>query len=76
MLRASVAHASGASLVHCSKSLITSARRSLKRACNSSAVIAAPFDDLRLLCVTTPGDVAVGASAAGTTSTPTLSNGT
>eukprot|EP00965_Chrysotila_dentata_P103314 3410028-Pleurochrysis_carterae.AAC.1 len=76
MLRASVAHVSGASFVHCGKSLITSARRWLNRVCNSSAVIAAPFDDSRLPCVTTAGDVAMGASAAGTTSTPTLSNGT
>eukprot|EP00965_Chrysotila_dentata_P196446 6177580-Pleurochrysis_carterae.AAC.1 len=48
MLCASVAHASGASLVHCGNSLMTSARRWLKRACSSSAVIAAPLVDSRL----------------------------
>eukprot|EP00965_Chrysotila_dentata_P212744 6187224-Pleurochrysis_carterae.AAC.1 len=36
----------------------------------------APFVDSRLPCVTTAGDVAMGASAAGTTNTPTLSNDT
>eukprot|EP00965_Chrysotila_dentata_P027848 925489-Pleurochrysis_carterae.AAC.1 len=76
MFRASVAHASGESLVHCGNSLMTSARRWLKRACDSSAVIAAPFVDSRLPCVTTAGSVAMGALAAGTTSTPTLSKGT
>eukprot|EP00965_Chrysotila_dentata_P097885 3236281-Pleurochrysis_carterae.AAC.2 len=76
MFRASVAHASGASLVHCGNNLMTSARRCLKRTCHSSAVIAAPFVDSRLPCLTTAGGVAMGALAAGTTSTPTLSNGT
>eukprot|EP00965_Chrysotila_dentata_P071474 2361584-Pleurochrysis_carterae.AAC.1 len=75
-LRANVAHASGASRLHCGSSLMVLARRWLKRACSSSAVIAAPLDDSRLPCVTTAGDVATGVLAAGTTNTPTLSNGT
>eukprot|EP00965_Chrysotila_dentata_P073138 2417236-Pleurochrysis_carterae.AAC.1 len=69
-------YSSGASLVHCGNSLMTSARRWLKRASNSSAVITAPLVDSRLPCVTTAaGDVAISALAEGTTSTPTLSNG-
>eukprot|EP00965_Chrysotila_dentata_P154693 5111508-Pleurochrysis_carterae.AAC.1 len=76
MLRASVAHASGASRVHCGSSLMVPARRWLKRACSSFAVISTPLVDSRLPCVTTVGDVATGVFAGGTTSTPTLSNGT
>eukprot|EP00965_Chrysotila_dentata_P177564 5865809-Pleurochrysis_carterae.AAC.1 len=76
MFNASFAHASDASLVHCGNILMTSARQWLKRACNSSAVIAAPFVDSRLPCVATADKVAMGALAARTTSTPTLSNGT
>eukprot|EP00965_Chrysotila_dentata_P114018 3770360-Pleurochrysis_carterae.AAC.1 len=74
ILRASVAHASGASRVHCGSSSMVSARRWLKRACSKSAVIAAPLVDSRLPCVTTAGDVATGVLAASTTSTPTLSS--
>eukprot|EP00965_Chrysotila_dentata_P035183 1170625-Pleurochrysis_carterae.AAC.1 len=70
MLRASIAHASGASRVHCGRSLMVSARRWLNRACSNSAVSAVPFFDSRLPCVTTAGDVAIGVLAAGTTSTP------
>eukprot|EP00965_Chrysotila_dentata_P170112 5614870-Pleurochrysis_carterae.AAC.1 len=72
MLRASVAHASGASRVHCGRSLMVSARRWLDRACSNFAVIAAPLFDSRLPCVTAAGDVAIGVLAVGTTSTPTL----
>eukprot|EP00965_Chrysotila_dentata_P046532 1546229-Pleurochrysis_carterae.AAC.1 len=54
----------------------TSAHLWLKRACKSSAVIVAPLVDSWLPCVTTAGDAAVMALAAGTTSTPTLSKGT
>eukprot|EP00965_Chrysotila_dentata_P074937 2476138-Pleurochrysis_carterae.AAC.1 len=75
-LRASFAHASGASRVHCGRSLMVSARRWLNRACSNSAVIAAPLLDSRLPCVTTAGDAAMGVLAASTTRTPTLSSGT
>eukprot|EP00965_Chrysotila_dentata_P172306 5686690-Pleurochrysis_carterae.AAC.1 len=67
MLRASVAHASGESRVHCGSSLMVSARRWLKHACSNSAVIATPLFDSRLPCVTTAGNVATGVLAAGTT---------
>eukprot|EP00965_Chrysotila_dentata_P150877 4985456-Pleurochrysis_carterae.AAC.1 len=69
MLRASVAHASGASRVHCGRNLMVSARRWLNRACSNSAVITAPLFDSRLPCVTTAGDAAIGVLAAGTTKT-------
>eukprot|EP00965_Chrysotila_dentata_P087695 2895302-Pleurochrysis_carterae.AAC.1 len=76
ILRASVAHTLDASRVHCGSNLMVSARRWLKRACSNSAGIAAPLDDSRLPCDTTAGDVATVVLAAGTTNTPTLSNGT
>eukprot|EP00965_Chrysotila_dentata_P148642 4908384-Pleurochrysis_carterae.AAC.1 len=55
MLRAMLAHACGASRVHCGSSRRTSDRRWLKRACNSSAVMCAPLACSRLPCVTTAG---------------------
>eukprot|EP00965_Chrysotila_dentata_P151042 4991672-Pleurochrysis_carterae.AAC.1 len=74
--RAIVAHAFGASRVHCGKCFSTSARLWLKRACKSSAVIDVPLVDSLLSCVTIAGDAATVAFAAGTTSTPTFSKGT
>eukprot|EP00965_Chrysotila_dentata_P036250 1207359-Pleurochrysis_carterae.AAC.1 len=44
-LRAIVAHAFGASRVHCGKCFSTSARLWLKRACRSSAVIVVSLVD-------------------------------
>eukprot|EP00965_Chrysotila_dentata_P047215 1566677-Pleurochrysis_carterae.AAC.1 len=75
-VRAMSAHAFGASRVQCGRSRSTSARRWLKRACSSSAVICVPLFCFRLPCVTTAGEAMVLASGFGTASTPTLRSGT